>query len=75
MFGVRGDVLLRCLVNSRALVLAISPQNPYRSFNISGVNYGSMQVGEGRTGTRPTHSVAPVVSSSADGSSPATDCE
>jgi hypothetical protein len=21
----------------------ISPQNPYRSFNISGVNYGSMQ--------------------------------
>jgi hypothetical protein len=22
---------------------AISPQNPYRSFNLSGVNYGSMQ--------------------------------
>lgn len=22
---------------------AISPQNPYRSFNLSGINYGSMQ--------------------------------
>jgi len=22
---------------------AVSPQNPYRSFNLSGVNYGSMQ--------------------------------
>jgi hypothetical protein len=23
--------------------LAISPQNPYRTFNLSGINYGSMQ--------------------------------
>lgn len=26
-----------------APALAISPQNPYRSFNLSGINYGSMQ--------------------------------
>jgi hypothetical protein len=24
-------------------VLAVSPRNPYRSFNLSGINYGSMQ--------------------------------
>ena len=23
--------------------LAVSPRNPYRSFNLSGINYGSMQ--------------------------------
>jgi hypothetical protein len=26
-----------------ASAFAISPQNPYRSFNLSGINYGSMQ--------------------------------
>ena len=40
--------LLVCLI-AAALALptapafAISPQNPYRSFNLSGINYGSMQ--------------------------------
>ena len=41
--------LLVCLLAASALAVpatpafAISPQNPYRSFNLSGVNYGSMQ--------------------------------
>jgi hypothetical protein len=26
-----------------APALAVSPRNPYRSFNLSGINYGSMQ--------------------------------
>jgi hypothetical protein len=30
-----------CAVAPEAL--AVSPRNPYRSFNLSGVNYGSMQ--------------------------------
>jgi hypothetical protein len=40
--------LLVCLIAaafalSTATAFAISPQNPYRSFNLSGINYGSMQ--------------------------------
>jgi hypothetical protein len=41
--------LFVCLFAASALAVpatpafAISPQNPYRSFNLSGVNYGSMQ--------------------------------
>lgn len=30
---------------------AISPQNPYRSFNLSGLNYGSMQWEKAHRGT------------------------
>jgi len=33
---------------------AISPQNPYRSFNLSGLNYGSMQWERARRQGRPT---------------------
>lgn len=40
-------VLLSGVVLSAALttspVAAVSPQNPYRTFNLSGINYGSMQ--------------------------------
>jgi hypothetical protein len=45
----RSARLLFCLLASSALAVpaapafAISPQNPYRSFNLSGINYGSMQ--------------------------------
>jgi hypothetical protein len=45
----RPPSLLVCLLTAVSLTvpattaLAISPQNPYRSFNLSGVNYGSMQ--------------------------------
>ena len=40
--------LLVCLITAAvalpaAPAFAISPQNPYRSFNLSGINYGSMQ--------------------------------
>ncbi|NBX29297.1 hypothetical protein EBR04_02395 [bacterium] len=40
--------LLVCLIAAAlplptAPAFAISPQNPYRSFNLSGINYGSMQ--------------------------------
>lgn len=41
--------LLVCLLTAASLTIpatpafAISPRNPYRSFNLSGVNYGSMQ--------------------------------
>jgi hypothetical protein len=41
--------LLVCLLTAASLAVpaapafAISPQNPYRSFNLSGINYGSMQ--------------------------------
>lgn len=34
---------LLCLAAPGDRAFAISPQNPYRSFNLSGVNYGSMQ--------------------------------
>lgn len=36
-----GIVSCCCLVASDAR--AVSPRNPYRSFNLSGINYGSMQ--------------------------------
>ncbi|MFM7136022.1 MAG: hypothetical protein ACKO1M_02990 [Planctomycetota bacterium] len=32
-------VALACATDARA----VSPRNPYRSFNLSGLNYGSMQ--------------------------------
>ena len=32
-----------CLAVAAGPAEAISPQNPYRSFNLSGINYGSMQ--------------------------------
>ena len=40
--------LVVCLITAAvalpaAPAFAISPQNPYRSFNLSGINYGSMQ--------------------------------
>ncbi len=35
-------VLEFCVANSSA-ARTISPRNPYRSFNISGINYGSMK--------------------------------
>jgi len=34
---------LLCVAAWAGPALAISPQNPYRSFNLSGINYGSMQ--------------------------------
>ena len=34
---------LLCVAACAAPASAISPQNPYRSFNLSGVNYGSME--------------------------------
>lgn len=34
---------LLCLAAWAGTAAAISPQNPYRSFNLSGINYGSMQ--------------------------------
>lgn len=38
-------ILLACLALAlpAKTALAISPQNPYRSFNLSGINYGSQQ--------------------------------
>jgi len=36
-------LLAVCLVSGGPEASAISPQNPYRSFNLSGINYGSMQ--------------------------------
>jgi hypothetical protein len=38
-------ILLACLalVLPATPAIAISPQNPYRSFNLSGINYGSQQ--------------------------------
>ena len=35
--------VLVCVAAWGDAALAISPQNPYRSFNLSGINYGSMQ--------------------------------
>ncbi|MBM4021790.1 MAG: hypothetical protein FJ284_06035 [Planctomycetes bacterium] len=35
---------------------AVSPQNPYRSFNLSGINYGSMQWERARRQGHPTGS-------------------
>ncbi|MFM7290548.1 MAG: hypothetical protein ACKO6B_04865 [Planctomycetia bacterium] len=40
--------LLVCLIAAALALpatpaLAVSPQNPYRSFNLSGINYGSMR--------------------------------
>lgn len=35
--------VLVCVAAWAGTAAAISPQNPYRSFNLSGVNYGSMQ--------------------------------
>ena len=34
---------LLCVAAWAGPALAISPQNPYRTFNLSGINYGSMQ--------------------------------
>jgi len=36
-------LLAAALALPAAPAFAISPQNPYRSFNLSGINYGSMQ--------------------------------
>lgn len=36
-------VAVVAMAGAAAPVLAISPQNPYRSFNLSGINYGSMR--------------------------------
>lgn len=36
-------VLCGGFLRSEAEAAAVSPRNPYRSFNISGINYGSMQ--------------------------------
>ncbi len=44
-----GRLLIVCTVAWAAMLVfipeahAVSPRNPYRSFNLSGVNYGSMQ--------------------------------
>lgn len=55
-------MLRRCLVPAVALAAllaatpgwAISPQNPYRSFNLSGINYGSVRWERAqREGRRP----------------------
>ncbi len=37
--------LIACVTSLAATspALAVSPRNPYRSFNLSGINYGSMQ--------------------------------
>ena len=35
--------VLVCVAAWAGTAAAISPQNPYRSFNLSGINYGSMQ--------------------------------
>ncbi|MFM9058492.1 MAG: hypothetical protein ACKOSQ_05155 [Planctomycetaceae bacterium] len=48
---------LVCVAAWGDAALAISPQNPYRSFNLSGVNYGSMQWERAqREGKRGWHS-------------------
>jgi hypothetical protein len=44
----RSARLFACLIAAivalpTAPAFAISPRNPYRSFNLSGINYGSMQ--------------------------------
>ena len=36
-------VLCGEFLHSEAAAAVVSPRNPYRSFNISGINYGSMQ--------------------------------
>lgn len=36
-------VLLEMFAASYSSARMISPRNPYRSYNISGINYGSMQ--------------------------------
>ncbi|TWU30287.1 hypothetical protein [Bythopirellula polymerisocia] len=36
-------VVLHCMTASPASARVISSRNPFRSYNISGINYGSMQ--------------------------------
>lgn len=63
-------VVVAALAEARpAFAGAISPQNPYKSFNISGVNYGSMEWERTHRGQSNAVRPAPTARSSAPATS------